>query len=146
MISRFFVLLTVSGLLIPTDSEVRASGPPERNKAVPELLKGFDQEVERVMRAWHIPGIAIGVVHDGKVIYVKAYGQRDLEKKLPVTTETLFPIGSITKSFTATGLGMLVDDGVLDLDAPIRGYLPEFRLRDELAGARPRGGTIIRGA
>lgn len=136
MISRFFWLLTVLGLLIPTISAVRAFGAPEETEAVPELLDGFDQEVERVMRIWHIPGIAIGVVHDGKVIYVNAYGQRDLEKKLPVTPETLFPIGSITKSFTATGLGMLVDDGKLDLDAPLKGYLPEFRLKDELAGAR----------
>ena len=108
----------------------------ESDVAAPELLDGFDEYVQRVMDTWHIPGMAIGIVHDGKVISVKAYGQRDLEKKLPVTTETLFPIGSNTKAFTATGLGMLVDDGVLDLDAPLRGYLPEFRLQDELAGAR----------
>ena len=102
----------------------------------PPLLEGFDKYVEQVMRRWHIPGAAIGVVDNGKVIYVKAFGHRHAEEDTPVTTETLFPIGSNTKSFTATGLGMLVDDGKLEWDAPVRRYLPRFQLSDELAGAR----------
>lgn len=103
---------------------------------VPTWLQGFDDHVENVMRQWHIPGAAIGVIRDGRIAHVKAHGLRDTVGPLPVTTDTIFPIGSITKSFTATGLGMLADDSKLDWAKPIQCYLPEFRLRDEMAGAR----------
>ena len=100
------------------------------------LLEGFDEYVQRIMDVWHIPGLAVGVIHEGEVVSVRAFGRRDFEGQLPVTTETLFPIGSITKSFTASGLGMLVDEGKLDWDEPVRQYLPKFRLHDEWAGSR----------
>ena len=77
--------------------------------------------------------MGIAVVQDGKVVLVKGYGYRDLEKKLPVTPKTLFAVGSITKSFTVTLLGMLVDEGKLDWDKPVHDYLPDFRLFDPVA-------------
>ncbi len=96
-------------------------------------LDGWDHFVEQAMADWKVPGLALAVVRDGKVIQMKGYGFRDREKKLPVTPRTLFAIGSITKSFTVTGLGMLVDEGKLQWDEPVRAYLPDFRLNDPVA-------------
>src|SRR6266849_6111029 len=67
-------------------------------QAVEAKLQGLDDLASRAMQEWKVPGLAIAVVQDGHVVYAKGYGFRDLENKLPVTTGTLFPIGSFTKS------------------------------------------------
>ncbi len=99
-------------------------------------LEGLDTFITQAMKDWRVPGVAIAVVQDGKVILSKGYGLRDIQKNLPVTPKTLFAIGSITKSFTVTALGMLVDEGKLDWDKPVREYLPSFRLYDPVASER----------
>lgn len=96
-------------------------------------LEGFDDFVESVMKEWKVPGLAIAVIKDGKVVLAKGYGHRNAEEQLPVTKDTLFAIGSNTKSFTATILGMLNDEGKLEWDTPVRDYLPGFRLYDKVA-------------
>jgi len=70
-------------------------------------LAGLDQYVEQSMKAWHIPGLALAVVKDGKVVIAKGYGIREVGRPEPVTANTLFAIGSATKSFTATVAGIL---------------------------------------
>jgi CubicO group peptidase (beta-lactamase class C family) len=75
-------------------------------------------------------------VQDGKVALVKAYGQRDIEANRPVTTATQFLICSITKSFTATAVALLHNEGRLDWSKPVRDYIPEFRLHDPVATER----------
>jgi CubicO group peptidase (beta-lactamase class C family) len=85
---------------------------------------------------WKVPGAAIAVVQDGQVVLAKVYGQRDVEANMPVTTATQFLIGSITKSFTATGVALLHNEGRLDWTKPVRDYLPEFRLHDPVATER----------
>jgi CubicO group peptidase (beta-lactamase class C family) len=99
-------------------------------------LQGLDTLADQAMKEWKVPGVAIAVVQDGKVIYAQGYGYRDLEKKLPVTTGTLFPIGSITKSFTALTFAILKDEGKLDWDQSVRNYLPEFEMNDVVASER----------
>lgn len=99
-------------------------------------LKDFDAYVARVMQDWHVPGAAIVIVKDGKVVLSKGYGQRDIKNNLPVTEQTLFPIASITKSFTVATLGTLATEGKLDWDKPVREYLPDFRLSDDVLTAR----------
>ena len=103
-------------------------------------LAGLDDLAAQAMKEWKVPGVALAVVQDGKVIYAKGYGCRDLENKLPVTTATLFPIGSITKSFTALTFGILKNEGKVDWDKPVRTYLPEFQMYDPVASeqATPR--------
>ena len=103
-------------------------------------LQGLDDLAAEAMKQWRVPGVAIAVVQDGKVIYAKGYGYRDLEQKLPVTTATLFPIGSITKSFTALTFAILKNEGKVDWDKPVRSYLPEFQMNDPVASeqATPR--------
>ena len=96
-------------------------------------LTGFDAFVEEVMEEWDVPGLAVAALEDGEVVLARGYGYRDVEGRRPVTPSTLFAIGSTTKSFTATLVGMLVDDGHLAWDTPVREYVPEFRLRDPVA-------------
>ncbi|MGH9329962.1 MAG: serine hydrolase [Vicinamibacterales bacterium] len=95
---------------------------------------GFDGFVTGVMREWKGPGLAVAAVRDGTVVLSKGYGYRDVDKQLPVTPQTLMAIGSNTKSFTVTLMGMLSDEGRLDWDKPVRTYLPDFELHDEVAG------------
>lgn len=103
----------------------------QQDKAVAKKLKGIDKYIETAMKDWKVPGVAMVVVKDGKVAYSKGYGYRDVAKKLPVTSKTLFAIGSSTKAFTAASVCQLVDDGVLDLDKPVKSYLPDFKLYDD---------------
>ncbi len=97
----------------------------------PELEK----LVREGMSRYHVPGIAIGVLHDGDED-IAAYGVTNLEHPLPVDADTLFQIASITKTITATVVMRLVERGALDLDSPIRRYLPEFKVRDDDAAKR----------
>lgn len=93
-------------------------------------LGDFDDYVNQALREWRVPGAAVAVVQGDKVILLKGYGYRDLEKQLKVTHNTLFAIGSITKSFTVSALGMEMDEGKVDWDKPVRDYLPEFKMYD----------------
>jgi CubicO group peptidase (beta-lactamase class C family) len=99
-------------------------------------LGDLDPLIDEAMEEWQVPGLAVGVVLDGEPILLKVYGQRDVEAGLPVTNNTQFVLCSITKSFTAAGLGMLVDERRLDWTKPVREYIPEFRLLDPIATDR----------
>lgn len=99
-------------------------------------LKGFDRYVHRMLKEWNVPGTAVGIVKGNRVIHAKGYGLRDVKRGLPVTENTLFGIGSCTKSFTATAIGILVDEGRLEWDKPVREYIPFFKLRDPIATQR----------
>ncbi len=93
-------------------------------------LEGFSGFIQDVLDEWRSPGAAIAIIKDGEMIFEEGFGYRNVENRLPVTTNTLFAIGSCTKAFTTTLIGMLVDDGLLDWDSPVRDYLPEFRMDD----------------
>ena len=80
-----------------------------------ELVPELDSLVADAMEEWKVPGLGVAVVQNGETALLKAYGHRDVEAGLPVTTDTQFTICSLTKSFTATGLALLVDEGRLDL-------------------------------
>ena len=113
-----------------------SSGPAAQasDKAIPKNssnLQDLDAYVQKTMSDWKVPGAAIAIVKDGKVVFSKCYGLRDVKNNLPVTDQTLFPIASITKSFTVATLGTLASEGKLDWDKPVREYLPDFRLYDD---------------
>ena len=82
-----------------------------------------------------IPGVAVGVVERGHLVFARGFGYRDVDKRLPVTPDTLFPLGSCSKAFTATAIALLADEGRIALDAPVRTYLPDFSLEDPVASA-----------
>ncbi|MCB0113512.1 MAG: beta-lactamase family protein [Caldilineaceae bacterium] len=92
----------------------------------------FADLITGAMQQYHTPGVAVGVLHNGKETCA-GFGVTNLDHPLPVTAQTLFQIGSITKTFVATAAMRLVEVGKLDLDAPVRSYLPSFRLQDETA-------------
>jgi CubicO group peptidase (beta-lactamase class C family) len=99
-------------------------------------LAGIDELVNRALKSWQVPGVSLAVVADGNVVWAKGFGSRNIEKNLPMTADTLLPIGSITKSFTTLVMGMLVDEGKLEWDKPVRTYVPSFRTADEMLTAR----------
>jgi CubicO group peptidase (beta-lactamase class C family) len=115
------IILTCAIALAGNPVTARAQQPP---------LDGLDQYITQSMQAWQIPGLALAVVKDGEVVIAKGYGVREIGRPEPVTAHTLFAIGSITKSFTATLAGILAERGKLDLDAPATRYLPGFELAD----------------
>ena len=100
------------------------------------ITPDLDALAAEAMEEWQVPAVAIAVVQNGETALLKAYGQRDAESGLPTTPQTQFTICSITKTFTATGLAMLVGDGRLDWSKPVRDYVPEFRLHDPVATER----------
>lgn len=83
-----------------------------------------DDYVRKVLAERHAPGVAVAVIKNGKVVKVKGYGVASVEFNVPVTTETVFEIGSVSKQMTAAAIMLLVEDGKLKLDAPISTYLP----------------------
>jgi CubicO group peptidase (beta-lactamase class C family) len=102
-----------------------------QKKAEDKRFIGLDTAFARVLQTWHAAGFAVAVVEKNKVIYADGFGYRDYENKIPATPNTLFAIGSCTKAFTASLIGMLRKDGKLDYDKPVRSYLPELKFYTE---------------
>src|SRR5688500_12130435 len=82
------------------------------------------------MKEFGVPGIALGILHNGTVT-IRGLGITNVEDSLPVTAHTVFPIASISKTFAATAMMRLVEEGKVDLRAPVRTYIPTFKVRDE---------------
>ncbi len=101
------------------------------NAQVPSFIKdSIDTYVNRALTDWKIPGVAVSIVKDGKVVYSKGFGVRDIETKEPVDENTLFMIGSNTKAFTGTALAMLSAEKKLSLDDKVQKWMPSFKLYD----------------
>lgn len=94
-------------------------------------LKGFDEYIDQVMVDWNSPGIAVGIIIKDELVYAEGFGYRDLEKKLPVTSKTLFPIASNTKLFTSVAMGFLVENGDMSWDNPISNYIPQIKFYNQ---------------
>ena len=99
--------------------------------AVDSRLEGFDAYMAQVLKDWNVPGIGVGIVVKDKLVFAKGYGYRDYGKKLPFTPTTTQPIASNTKLFTAVAAGLLVEDGKLDWDKPIRQYVPSIKFYND---------------
>lgn len=95
----------------------------------------IDSIAQRALKAFDVPGIAVGVVKDGKLIHAKGYGVRSLANNLPVNEETLFGIASNSKAFTTTAIAMLVEEGKVKWDDKVRKYIPEFELYNPFMSA-----------
>jgi CubicO group peptidase (beta-lactamase class C family) len=115
------ILRSLLSLLILMTCFFPSAAVAQRGSAgVKPPLDGFDDFMAQILKDWKVPGVGVAVVQNGEVILLKGYGYRDVEKTLPVTPQTLFPIGSITKSFTVSTLGMEMDEGKVDWDKPVR--------------------------
>ena len=88
----------------------------------------LDKDARETIAAWHVPGLAIAVVQNDRVIFIKGYGIKEVGGTQPVTADTLFEIGSTTKAFTATAMAMLADEKLLSWDDPVRDYVAGFHI------------------
>lgn len=93
-------------------------------------MDALESYIEEQRQAFGVPGMSMAVVQDGKVALSRGFGLRDVAQQKPVTEDTVFPIASVTKAFTATTLAMLVDEGLLSWDEPVRRRLPTLRFAD----------------
>jgi CubicO group peptidase (beta-lactamase class C family) len=108
---------------------------PPPAAAEPDIIPGFssaelDKLVERSMSTFSVPGMSLGIVKEGELIFAKGYGVRELGEENPVDPDTLFAIGSNTKAFTTAALAILVDEGKIAWDDRVIDHLPQFRLAD----------------
>jgi CubicO group peptidase (beta-lactamase class C family) len=119
------IVLVVAAIMLPY-----FAAPPAQRQA-PELQHRLDllvEQLEQQRQTYHVPGMAIAVVMDDEVVLAHGFGVASVEKQTPVTSETIFAIGSCTKAFTATLVGMLVDEDKVDWDDPVADYLPYFQM------------------
>lgn len=120
---RYLRLLLLLSILT---SPCRLLGYPAPQELPPDL----DRYVARVMADFEVPGVALCIVKDGRTLAAKGYGVRRLGDPAPVDAHTRFGIASNTKAFTATALGLLVEEGKIEWDAPVIRYLPWFQMWD----------------
>ncbi len=101
---------------------------------VPSFVSdSLDSFMQREMARWQIPGAAVAIVKDGKILVSKGYGVADIQTGKPVDASTLFMVASNSKAFTGTAIAMLEEEGKLNLDDPVRQYLPWLDLYDDCA-------------
>jgi CubicO group peptidase (beta-lactamase class C family) len=108
---------------------------PQRGFAQEVDAAPVDAIVEDALRFWNVPGVAVGIVRDEDVVYLKGHGVKEVGKRDPVTPDTIFPLASCTKAFTTTALAVLVDEGKMKWDDPVRKQVDFFHLSDPSADA-----------
>jgi CubicO group peptidase (beta-lactamase class C family) len=109
---------------------VAPAGAAEPSRPDPAVV---DTVIHDALKAWDVPGVAVAVVRNDEVIYLKGHGLRQIGRDQPVTPDTVFPLASCTKGFTTTVMAMLVDEGKMSWDDPVRKHLDWFHLSDPLA-------------
>src|SRR5215208_3008020 len=119
---RLCSALLMTGLLVAGGGAGRSIQRLDRSNLTPAEI---DATVIRLMRAGRVTGVGIAVLNSRNVAYVKAYGERDTEKHLPLTPESVMTAASYSKAMFACAVMQLVDEGVLNLDRPIQEYLPK---------------------
>ncbi len=128
-LSRSWRLAALGLILLAPASSLLA----QRQRAGQPLGPAFDRLMDSTLALWKVPGIAIGIVKGDQVIMLKGYGVRNLESKAPVTPDTKFAIGSVTKSFTTSALAAEIGQKKVTWDTKTRDVLPDFRLYDDVA-------------
>jgi CubicO group peptidase (beta-lactamase class C family) len=117
--------------LAPRIRRARAQTAPAASDATAEaLFRALDERIEAAMKRYNVPGVAVGVYWQGHE-HLRGFGVTNIDHPLPVDADTLFRIGSTTKTFTATAMMRLVEQSKVDLAVPARKYLPAFELTDE---------------
>jgi CubicO group peptidase (beta-lactamase class C family) len=129
---RLSLLLAFAASAVPAFAQGETASTTSTAVAASRGLSGYDldADVNRVLKTFDVPGIAIAIVKDGKVLAAKGYGVRKLGDPAPVTGRTLFEVASNSKAFTAATLAMLVEEGKLKWDDPVTKHLPGFQMYD----------------
>jgi CubicO group peptidase (beta-lactamase class C family) len=110
-------------------------GMPGLTAARPIETAVLDDLMQDALKVWKVPGVAVAIVYQDRIVYCKGFGVRQVGKPARVTPDTVFPLASCTKMFTTTAMAMLVDEGKMHWDDPVRKHVPFFRLADPLADA-----------
>jgi CubicO group peptidase (beta-lactamase class C family) len=129
--SRFFLafLVFITGFLSSCSGRAAISptqSAPVTSAIIADVIAKFRQQIPLRMKEQNIPGLAIAVVDDQGILWEEGFGYTDWDRKTPITPNTLFSIQSMSKSLTATAAMFAAQDGLVDLDAPITTYLPNF--------------------
>ena len=125
----FFLGILVFGIVaacIPSDQTAKPN--PIESTSISDVIAQYRAEIPQHMQNSGIPGMAIAIVDDQGVLWQEGFGYTDTDRRIPITPSTLFSIQSMSKSFTATAAMFAAQDGLVDLDAPITDYLPDFHL------------------
>lgn len=123
------ILVLAFGVVGCSSSDVHPPATePKPGGIAAATLTAFDAAVDPLREALDVPGVAVAVVKDGKTVFAQGYGLRDVETGAPVTPDTVFRIGSITKSFSSALVATLVDDGALGFETLAKDIDPSFRL------------------
>ena len=118
---RWHLLTLAFGIVLPVSLSALAVPPTDEQR-----LERLAERLESARIEQHVPGMAVAVVKDDKVIFARGFGLANIAEETKVTPETIFAIGSSTKAFTATTIGMLVDEGLMTWDDPVSKWLPYF--------------------
>ncbi len=119
MLKKISILLTATFILLFFNSNSQ-----DYNK----ITDSLDTYFSKSLAAWMVPGMAIGIIKDDSLIFAKGYGYRNIEQKKTVDANTIFPIASNTKAYTAAAMGILVDEGKINWDTKVKDILPYFKL------------------
>lgn len=126
----FILIFSLFTISLPQVGFAQTSAQTATTNDIEKRLSGIAAKIEKRRKELGIPGLSVAIVKDGKTIMSKGFGYKDFEKKVPVTSDTQFAIGSATKAFTALSVLMLQDDGKLSLDDKPQKYLPYFKIND----------------
>ena len=96
-----------------------------------DIIANIDAYTQQVCKDWSIPGLSLAISKDGQTIFAKSYGVEDIKTQVPVTNESVYQIGSVSKSFTAGIMASLVDDGLVEWSDTVKNILPDFDLFDD---------------
>ena len=99
----------------------------------------FDRMFQSAVEKQEIPGVVAAVVNKDRVLYLKAFGKQDVGRGIPMSTDTVFRIASMTKPVTSAGIMMLYEEGKLRLDDPVGNYLPAYKGREVIATFNEEG-------
>ncbi len=96
-----------------------------------QQLETLRAHIKKTMEETKVPGLGVGIMKDGNVILAEGFGTRDTNTGVPLGSQSIFLIGSSTKPFTTTALAMLVDERLVEWDAPVRTYVPTFAVHND---------------
>lgn len=136
LVSALVLCFALSASLLPPQLAATQQGAQATAKDYTAALAEVEKAIDARRKELGIPGLSLVVVKDDKIIYMKGLGEKDIEKKLPVTPDTRFAIGSASKAFTGMLAVMAADEGKLSLDDSPKKFLPYFTLKDPDAAAK----------
>lgn len=123
-----FLLISIFTVSLP--SNVSAQATQTVSADLQQAVSKIESKVEARRKELGIPGMSLVIIKDDQIVFMKGFGYKNFEKKIPVTADTQFAIGSSTKAFTALSVLMSQDEGKLTLDDSPKKYLPYFKIND----------------